>query len=91
MSTSPGPFDTDRPYRLPDHVSLRREDFGALIYDHETRQLLFLKSDTLADVVERVGDYPSAAAALDALAPGSAAVHRSLQRLADGGMLRVAD
>ncbi len=85
------PFDPDRPYRLPDHVSLRREDLGALIYDHETRRLLFLKSDLLTDVVAHLAEYASAAAAAGALAPNAPAVIRSLQRLADGGLLCVAD
>jgi putative mycofactocin binding protein MftB len=89
-STSPR-FDAERPHRLPDHVSLRREDFGALIYDHHRRRLLFLKSDLLTDVVEYLGAYPSAAAALEALAPGSEEIRRSLQRLYDGGLICVAD
>jgi len=60
-------FDVTAPWQLNEQVSLRDESFGALAYHHGTRRLVFLKSRALVDVVRRVGDYPTADAALDAL------------------------
>jgi mycofactocin biosynthesis protein MftB len=62
-------FDATAPWQLNEHVSLRDETFGALAYHHGTRRLVFLKSRELVDVVRRVGEFESAAAALDALVP----------------------
>ncbi len=67
MSTTTVAFDATAPWRLHEQVSLRDESFGALAYHHGTRRLVFLKSRELVEVVRRVGDYPSADAALDAL------------------------
>jgi putative mycofactocin binding protein MftB len=62
-------FDPTSPWQLNEQVSLRDESFGALAYHHGTRRLVFLKSRELVEVVRRVGEYDSADAALDALAP----------------------
>jgi putative mycofactocin binding protein MftB len=82
------PFDAQQPYRLPEHVSVRPEEFGALLYDHRTRRLLFLKGDVLPSVIERLGDFPSAETAVAGLEPGDRrAVLGALGRLADGGLI----
>jgi putative mycofactocin binding protein MftB len=82
------PFDAQKPYRLPDHVSVRPEAFGALLYDHRTRRLLFLKGNTLPAVVERLGDAPSVQAAVAGLEPGDRRVIlEALRRLAAGGLI----
>jgi putative mycofactocin binding protein MftB len=62
-------FDPSAPWQLNEQVSLRDESFGALAYHHGTRRLVFLKSRELVDVVRRVGEFESAADALDALVP----------------------
>ena len=67
MSSTTVEFDATAPWRLNEQVSLRDESFGALAYHHGTRRLVFLKSRELVDVVRRVGEFPSADAALDAL------------------------
>jgi mycofactocin biosynthesis protein MftB len=41
--------------------------FGALAYHHGNRRLVFLKSRELVELVRRLGDFPSAHDALDAL------------------------
>ncbi|HZB20452.1 MAG TPA: mycofactocin biosynthesis chaperone MftB [Blastococcus sp.] len=65
MSTAVG-FDVDLPWRKARSVALRPEPFGALVYSFSTRKLSFLKSKTLAAVVEALADHPSAAATLAA-------------------------
>ena len=71
MSSTTVAFDATAPWRLNEQVSLRDESFGALAYHHGTRRLVFLKSRQLVEVVRRVGEYPSADAALDELVPAS--------------------
>ncbi len=62
------------------------------MYDHDSRKLLFLRGDPLRSVVEHLGEYPSASAAVAQLAPSDGgAIIRSLERLAAGGLIRVAD
>jgi putative mycofactocin binding protein MftB len=63
------PFDTGRAYEKHPQVAIRRETFGALAYHYGNRRLVFLKTPALADVVETLGDYPSAADALAAHVP----------------------
>ena len=65
VSTAVG-FDVDLPWRKARSVALRPEPFGALVYSFSTRKLSFLKSKTLAAVVEALADHPSAAATLAA-------------------------
>jgi len=85
-------FDPARGYRVPDYVSVRRESFGALVYDHKTRRLLFLKSAALSDVVLGLADYSSARACVDDLTPGDHdTVLAALERLVAGGLLIVSD
>jgi putative mycofactocin binding protein MftB len=49
---------------LHPQVSVRPERFGALLYHFGTRRLSFLKSRVLLDVVSRLGEQPSARAAV---------------------------
>jgi putative mycofactocin binding protein MftB len=66
-TTSIDSFDQSSYWRLSDQVSLRDEAFGALAYHHGNRRLVFLKSRDLVELVRRVGDFESVAAALDEL------------------------
>ena len=90
MSTEPAAtFQPERPYRLSDHVVLRPEPFGGLAYDLQTRKLLMLRDPALVAVVEQLGRYPSARAAVSALAPGQEpATFRALASLERGGLIR---
>ena len=76
------PFDIARAYEKHPQVAIRRESFGALAYHYGNRRLVFLKTPALADVVETLGDYPSAADALAANVP--AAGHDSYGRALSG-------
>jgi putative mycofactocin binding protein MftB len=62
-------FDTSKPYRLSEEVSLRDESFGALAYHHVNRRLVFLKSRALVELVRRLDEFPSVDDALAALVP----------------------
>jgi putative mycofactocin binding protein MftB len=62
-------FDAARAYEKHPQVAIRRENFGALAYHYGNRRLVFLKTPALADVVETLGDFPSAADALAAYVP----------------------
>lgn len=90
MSTEPAAtFRPERPYRLSDDVVLRPEPFGGLAYDLHTRKLLVLRDPGLVAVVERLDQYPSAGAAVAALAPGrELATTRALASLEQGGLIR---
>jgi putative mycofactocin binding protein MftB len=66
-STTTELFDDSAYWQLSPDVSLRDEMFGALAYHHGNRRLVFLKSRELVELVRRLGDFPSAHAALDAL------------------------
>lgn len=70
-------------------MSLRDEPFGALAYHHGNRRLVFLKSSALVALVRRLGEFESAAAALDALvAPEERArAARALATLARGELI----
>lgn len=90
MSTEPAAtFRPERPYRLSDHVVLRREPFGGLAYDLQTKRLLVLRDLALVAVVEDLHHYPSAAAAVSSLVPGrEPATIRALASLERGGIIR---
>jgi putative mycofactocin binding protein MftB len=64
VSTDTAPFDPARPYALAASVSLRPEQFGALVYDFSTRRLSFLKSPLLVSVVRELAQQPDVTAAL---------------------------
>ena len=53
-------FDLDRPWRLDDRAAIRPEPFGAMLYHFGTRNLSFLKSPTLLNVLEHLADHPTA-------------------------------
>jgi len=59
-------FDGARPYEKHPQVAIRREAFGALAYHYGNRRLVFLKAPALADVVEALNEFPSAAEAIAA-------------------------
>ena len=63
------PFDPGRPYEKHPQVAIRPESFGALAYHYGNRRLVFLKAPALVKVVETLGDFPSAAAAVAAHVP----------------------
>jgi mycofactocin biosynthesis protein MftB len=67
----PQPFDAGRPYEKHPQVAIRREAFGALAYHYGNRRLVFLKARALADVVETLGEFPSAADAIAAHVPAA--------------------
>ncbi|GEP36467.1 mycofactocin system protein MftB [Nocardioides psychrotolerans] len=77
-------------WRLSSSVSLRPEPFGALAYDFATRQLSFLKSPLLVDVVRRLAGAGSVDAALDSAgvpAEQHAAYLDALRSLARTGII----
>jgi putative mycofactocin binding protein MftB len=81
----------DRAWDLAPQVSVRPEAFGALLYHFGTRRLSFLKDRRLLDVVQSLGEAPTArAACADAgIGPGElGAYERALVRLAETDMLR---
>jgi len=86
-------FDPDRSWRIHPQVALRDESFGALAYHYGTRRLLFLKSRTLAELVSSLDRFPSATAAVAALAPEGEHdhYHRALARLAASEVIDVND
>ena len=64
-----GDFDAGQPYEKHPQVAIRPESFGALAYHYGNRRLVFLKAPALVKVVEALGDFPSAAAAVAAHVP----------------------
>jgi mycofactocin biosynthesis protein MftB len=91
-STEPvAPFDLDAPWRLDAQVRVRPEAFGALLYHFGTRQLSFLKSPALLDVVRSLSAQPSARAACTAAgvpARDLLSYERALATLAASKMIR---
>ena len=86
-----GPTTLDRAWDIAPQVSVRPEAFGALLYHFGTRRLSFLKDRRLLDVVQHLGDAPTARdACLDAgVAPDElAAFATAIDRLAATDMLR---
>jgi mycofactocin biosynthesis protein MftB len=80
----------DRAWDLAPQVSVRPEQFGALLYHFGTRRLSFLKDRRVLAVVERLGTSPTAraacvAAGVDAMALSS--YERALAKLAATEML----
>ncbi|HEY0717733.1 MAG TPA: mycofactocin biosynthesis chaperone MftB [Streptosporangiaceae bacterium] len=67
----PTAFDAGRPYELHPRVAIRPESFGALAYHYGNRRLVFLKAPALVKVVQTLGDFPTAADAIAAHAPGA--------------------
>lgn len=66
MPGAPAAVGVSDAWALSGSVELRPEPFGALAYDFRTRQLSFLKSLVLVDVVRRLADSPTVGDALTA-------------------------
>jgi mycofactocin biosynthesis protein MftB len=83
-------FRADLAYEKHPRVAIRAEQFGGLAYHYDSRRLVFLKSPALVDVVESLGEFPSAAGALAARAtPAQApAIAAALPRLLAAGVIR---
>jgi mycofactocin biosynthesis protein MftB len=87
-------FDLDAPWRLDAQVRVRPEAFGALLYHFGTRQLSFLKSPVLAEVVRSLAAQPSARAACAVAGVPAGDLmryERALQTLAASQMIRQRD
>jgi putative mycofactocin binding protein MftB len=85
-------FDADLPWQRAGSVALRPEPFGALVYSFSTRKLSFLKSKTLATVVESLAEHPTAAATMTACGVTDAqrpAYVKALADLARSSMIEV--
>ena len=83
-------FDLDLAWRLHPQVSVRPEDFGALLYHFGTRRLSFLKSPAMLTVVSSLAGQPSARAACRAAGVSAAdlpAYSAALARLAGSRMI----
>jgi putative mycofactocin binding protein MftB len=76
-------FDADQPWQRARSVALRPEPFGALVYSFSTRKLSFLKSKQLVNVVESLGEHPTAAATLTACGVTDAQRPAYVKALAD--------
>jgi len=77
-------------YELHPQVALRREPFGALAYHFGNRRLTFVRSVELVELIEQLGDHPSAEAALRALGAGdrTPSMERALATLLRSEVLR---
>lgn len=83
-------FDLERGWRLDGQVALRPEPFGALAYHFGNRQLSFLKTKKLVDVVKALGDHDNAREACRAVSVADEelpAYQRALGSLVDSGMV----
>lgn len=90
MSNHTETFDLDRAWELSPSVALRPEPFGALAYHFGNRRLTFLKHPSLVEVVNRLGEHPSARDALTAVGvpePDHPAYERALAGLVAADML----
>ena len=84
-------FRPDAAYEKHPRVAIRHEDFGGLAYHYDHRRLVFLRSAALVDVVESLAEFPTAAAALAARAPGTQmrACTAALPRLLAADVIRL--
>jgi putative mycofactocin binding protein MftB len=85
-----GGFDPGRPYRRAAGVAVRPEPFGALVYHYRTRQLSFLKTPQLVEVLNGLERHPDVHAALEAagVPPARRAGYlRALAGLAEAGTI----
>ncbi|MFV0315995.1 MAG: mycofactocin biosynthesis chaperone MftB [Microthrixaceae bacterium] len=84
-------MDLSTPYRLDPQVSLRPEDFGALVYHFGNRKLSFLKHPDLLRVLEQLDSEPTLEAALEAAGVERArwgAFVKALETLESSEMIR---
>lgn len=86
----PTAFDPGRAYEKHPQVAIRREPFGGLAYHFGNRRLVFLKAPELVTLVEALGDFPSASAAIDACVPPPrrASCVKALSSLLGSGLIR---
>ena len=87
----PPGFDLERRWTLHPQVAVRPEPFGALLYHFGTRRLSFLKDRQLLDVVQHLGEVPTARDACVAAGVDEAALpqfERALAQLAKTDMVR---
>jgi putative mycofactocin binding protein MftB len=84
-------FDPGLAYEKHPQVAIRREDFGGLAYHYGNRRLVFLRSTTLADLVEALADFPDADHALAAAVPGRSRTSyvKALDSLLSSEVIRV--
>ncbi|MQA96446.1 MAG: mycofactocin biosynthesis chaperone MftB [Streptosporangiales bacterium] len=89
--TTTAAFDAGLPYELHPQVAIRPEAFGGLAYHYGNRRLTFLKAPMLVELVEALGEYPSARAAIDTHVPEPRrpAVERALSGLLASEVIRV--
>ncbi len=73
----------DRGWTLSPSVALRPEPFGALAYHFGNRRLTFLKHPMLVEVVNRLGEHPTARATLEAVGVPETD-HPTYERALDG-------
>lgn len=88
--TDQDPETLDRGWRLSPQVAVRPEPFGALAYHFGNRRLTFLKHPLLVEVVNRLGEHPTARDTLVAVGVPEAehpAYARALAGLAAADML----
>lgn len=82
--------DLDTAWSIHPRVSVRPEEFGALLYHFETRQLSFLKDPALLNLVSRLSEESSVRAACDAVGISPEDINRyaqALDTLAQSGMI----
>lgn len=80
--------------RVPSHVAVRKEAFGALLYDYRSRRLTFVKDPAVASVIESMDGSTVVAELVDASqqnAEQRARVLAALKQLHDRGMLECYD
>jgi putative mycofactocin binding protein MftB len=84
-------FDRARAYEKHPQVAIRREEFGGLAYHYGNRRLVFLRSTTLADLVEALADFPDADHALAASVPAGSrpSYEKALGNLLSSEVIRV--
>jgi putative mycofactocin binding protein MftB len=84
------PFDPLERYELDPRVSVRREPFGGLAYNYESRRLTLIAAGPLVDVVHALASHDSAREAVAACAPRASRerYERALAQLCVTGVIR---
>jgi putative mycofactocin binding protein MftB len=85
-------MDLQKSYTLDPQVSLRPEDFGALVYHFGNRKLSFVKHPDLLRVLEQLDAEPSLEAALQAAGVEESrwpSFIKALETLEESEMVRV--